>query len=65
MAKYKTETLKCWNKAKELRLHYYRDFAQAHEKGGPVLSSRAELTPELTLDSPVKINYLLSRIKYS
>lgn len=33
-AKYKTEPLKCWNKAKEIRLNYYRNFAEAHEKGG-------------------------------
>ncbi|MFQ6109439.1 MAG: 2-hydroxyacyl-CoA dehydratase, partial [Candidatus Aminicenantales bacterium] len=33
-ARYKTEPLKCWNKAKEIRLDYYRNFAKAHEKGG-------------------------------
>jgi len=33
-AKYKTEPLKCWDKAKEIRLNYYKDFAAAHEKGG-------------------------------
>jgi benzoyl-CoA reductase subunit B len=33
-AKYKTEPLKCWNKAKEIRQDYYRNFATAHEKGG-------------------------------
>ncbi|MFC1563702.1 benzoyl-CoA reductase, bzd-type, subunit O [candidate division KSB1 bacterium] len=31
---YKTEPLKCWNKAKEIRLDYYKDFANAHENGG-------------------------------
>lgn len=31
---YKTEPLKSWNKAKEIRLNYYKKFAQAHEKGG-------------------------------
>lgn len=31
---YKTEPLQCWNKAKEIRLNYYQDYAQAHEKGG-------------------------------
>ena len=30
---YKTEPLKCWQKAKELRSQYYRDYAEAHEKG--------------------------------
>jgi len=34
MAEYKTEPLKCWPKAKELRLKYYKDYQQAHEKGG-------------------------------
>ncbi len=34
MAKYKTEQLKCWNKAKELREKYYLDYASAHERGG-------------------------------
>jgi len=33
-AKYKTEPLKCWDKAKEIRLNYYKNFAAAHEKGG-------------------------------
>ncbi len=31
---YKTEPLKCWKKAKELREQYYVDFASAKEKGG-------------------------------
>ena len=31
---YPTEKLKCWDKAKELREKYYRDYATAHEKGG-------------------------------
>lgn len=34
MAEYKTEPLKCWQKAKELRLKHYRDYAQAHDRGG-------------------------------
>jgi benzoyl-CoA reductase subunit B len=33
-AKYKTESLKCWDKAKEIRLNYYKNFAEAHKKGG-------------------------------
>ncbi|MFP4081568.1 MAG: benzoyl-CoA reductase, bzd-type, subunit O [Candidatus Aminicenantes bacterium] len=31
---YKTEPLRCWNKGKEIRQDYYRNFAQAHQKGG-------------------------------
>lgn len=34
MEKYRTEPLKCWKKAKELRENYYRNYATAHEKGG-------------------------------
>ena len=34
MSKHKTEPIKCWPKAKELRLKHYRDYAEAHEKGG-------------------------------
>ncbi|UCH00812.1 MAG: benzoyl-CoA reductase, bzd-type, subunit O [Deltaproteobacteria bacterium] len=34
MARYPTEPLKCWAKAKELRDGFYRDFEQAHDKGG-------------------------------
>jgi benzoyl-CoA reductase subunit B len=34
MAGYPTEPLKCWPKAKELRDRYYRDYREAHEKGG-------------------------------
>jgi benzoyl-CoA reductase subunit B len=33
-AKYKTESLKCWDKSKEIRLDYYKNYAKAHEKGG-------------------------------
>jgi len=32
--KYQTDPLKCWVKAKELRLKYYKNFAEAHDKGG-------------------------------
>ncbi len=32
--KYPTAPLKCWPKAKELRLKYYEDYARAHERGG-------------------------------
>lgn len=31
---YPTEPLKCWNKAKELRFKYYKDFVDAKQKGG-------------------------------
>jgi benzoyl-CoA reductase subunit B len=34
MSKYKTEPLKCWNKAKKIREQYYKDYANAREKGG-------------------------------
>ncbi len=34
MAKYPTEPLKCWQKAKELREKYYQDYATAHDHGG-------------------------------
>ncbi len=34
MAKYPSEPIKLWNKAKELRRNFYRNFAEAHEKGG-------------------------------
>ena len=31
---YKTESLKCWNKAKEIRNNFYKNYANAHENGG-------------------------------
>ncbi|MEW5807050.1 MAG: benzoyl-CoA reductase, bzd-type, subunit O [Acidobacteriota bacterium] len=31
---YPTEPLKCWNKAKEIRESYYKDYTTAKEKGG-------------------------------
>jgi len=34
MGKYRVEGLKCWEKAKELRYNYYKNYAQAKEKGG-------------------------------
>lgn len=34
MARYQTEPLKCWNKAKQLRQDYYENYRAAHEKGG-------------------------------
>ena len=33
MAKYKTEILTLWSKAKELRENFYQAYAQAHDKG--------------------------------
>ena len=33
-AKYPVEPLKCWDKVKELRDKYYRDYVEAHDKGG-------------------------------
>jgi benzoyl-CoA reductase subunit B len=33
-AKHPTEKLKFWNRAKELRLMYYQNYAEAHDKGG-------------------------------
>ncbi len=34
MAKYKTEKLKIWDRAKDLRRRAYEDYARAHERGG-------------------------------
>ncbi len=34
MAKYKIAPLKTWQRAKEIRANYYRDYEAAHEKGG-------------------------------
>ena len=34
MARFPTEPLRLWNKAKELRQEYYRNYAQAHDQGG-------------------------------
>jgi benzoyl-CoA reductase subunit B len=31
---YHTEPLKCWDKAKKTREDYYKNYAEAHEKGG-------------------------------
>ena len=33
MAKYKTKGLDCWGRAKELRMKYYEDYAEAHDRG--------------------------------
>ncbi len=33
MAKYRTKELDCWQKAKELRMKYYTDYASAHDRG--------------------------------
>ncbi|MFQ6117150.1 MAG: benzoyl-CoA reductase, bzd-type, subunit O [Candidatus Bipolaricaulia bacterium] len=33
-AKYKTKDLECWGKAKELRMKYYKDYAESHARGG-------------------------------
>ncbi len=34
MAKYPTEPIKCWDKAKELRNKFYENYERAHKKGG-------------------------------
>ncbi|GAB4294026.1 MAG: 2-hydroxyacyl-CoA dehydratase subunit D [Myxococcota bacterium] len=40
MAKYQTEPIKCWDKAKELRNKFYKNYAEAREKGGlPIMGS--------------------------
>jgi benzoyl-CoA reductase subunit B len=31
---YETGPLQCWGKAKEIRQNFYRDYAEAHDKGG-------------------------------
>ena len=33
MAKYTTKGLDCWGRAKELRIRYYEDYAEAHDRG--------------------------------
>ena len=33
MAKYKTKGLDCWGRAKELRMKYYQDYKEAHDRG--------------------------------
>ena len=33
MAKYTTKGLDCWGRAKELRMRYYKDYAEAHDRG--------------------------------
>jgi benzoyl-CoA reductase subunit B len=33
MAKYRTKGLECWGRAKELRMRYYKDYAEAHDRG--------------------------------
>ncbi len=33
MAKYATKGLECWGRAKELRMRYYKDYAEAHDRG--------------------------------
>ena len=40
MAKYKTEQLRSWNKAKEIRETYYRNYAQAPRTRRPPLGRR-------------------------
>lgn len=32
--KYPTEKLKCWDEVKRIRMKYYQDYAEAHDKGG-------------------------------
>lgn len=32
--KHKTEPLKLWNRAKEIRTAYYRNYVDAHKNGG-------------------------------
>ena len=33
MSKYKTKGLDCWQRAKDLRAKYYKDYAEAHDRG--------------------------------
>jgi benzoyl-CoA reductase subunit B len=45
--RYKTEPLKCWGRAKELRLQHYKDLATAREQG-KLLITGCETLPALT-----------------
>ena len=42
---YKTEQLKCWNKAKEIRNNFYKNYANAHntDPQGPSSGTRRAL----------------------
>ncbi|MFH2046213.1 MAG: 2-hydroxyacyl-CoA dehydratase family protein [Pseudomonadota bacterium] len=42
MAKYKTEPLKCWNKAKELRKGIYDNIAKARDEGKMIIAGGTE-----------------------
>ena len=33
-ARYPTERLRCWNESKAIRMKYYKDYAEVHDKGG-------------------------------
>jgi hypothetical protein len=47
VAKYKTKGLDCWEKAKELRAKYYKDYKEAHDRGA--LRWEGELKGKLML----------------
>ena len=49
MAKYPTEPLKCWDKAKELRLKFYRNYQDAHKEGGLRVMGSAWALDALTM----------------
>lgn len=42
MGKYKTEPLKCWGKAKELRANVYERLARARDEGGMIVGGGTE-----------------------
>ena len=55
---YKTEPLKCWQEAKQLRKKYYEDFLSAHEKGGLRISGSAGMLYAIPCGLGRDVNFL-------
>lgn len=45
--RYKTAPLKSWNKARELRLHHYKEIQEAHDKGELLVGGSVQAFPSL------------------
>ena len=45
--RYKTAPLKSWNKARELRLHHYKEIQDAHDKGELLVGGSVQAFPSL------------------
>lgn len=60
MTEYKTEPLKSWNRAKDLRSNFYNNYASAHEKGALRIAGGAWMFDAIPAGLEGQVHFLTS-----